>query len=272
MSFWASAIRVPGSEEHIIALNTGLPQFLSRFSRILTRLAVLVPMDKFERIDFEDPDWVDHYAELARVALAAPENEYVGKNFIAAIGGYFGIDFGVKYNHKEFFGADLMISEAKTVSSEVFILAHEYAHILDGHSIKQWQTLGIVRAVKKVEAGTFPKEVEFAADMVAAQILLAPLRNLPDAAPQMHREMLADSLLGGIVHVFTCATIVEYFQDRLDRKPTVPSYHPSTSERLSLLVELLHKASFGRLPHNIARSLALVEVLVDHFEDRCSSS
>ena len=272
MSFWASAIRVPGSEEYIIAFNAGLPQFLSRFSRILTRLAVLVPMKDVERLKFGSSESADHYAGLARAALRAPENEYVGKNFVGAIGDYFGFDFGMKYNHKEFFGADLMISEAKTISSEVFILAHEYAHILDDHAIKQWQPLGIVRAVKKVEAGTFPKEVEFAADMVAAQILLAPLRNLPDSAPQQHREMLADSLLRGMVHVFTCATLVEYFQDRLDRKPSVPSYHPSTSERLSLLVDLLDKASFGRLPHNIARSLALAEALVDHFEDRYSSS
>lgn len=267
VAFGASAVRVPDTSDYIITMNAGLPQLLSRFSRIFTRLGALVPVEKFERIDFAASEWRDQYGALAREALAARGNEYVLRNFAGAVGDYFGVDLGVKYDHTEFFGPDLMISEAKTISSEVFIIAHEYAHILDGHHVNGWRELGIVKLAKTVQVGAFAKEVEFAADVVAARILLTPLRNLAASAPQERREMMADSLLGGMVHFFTTAKVVEFMQVLLSRRPAYASYHPPIDERITLLADLLSGASYGRLPHNIGRSFALAGVLIEGFQN-----
>ncbi|MEH1833142.1 MAG: hypothetical protein V7L29_13960 [Nostoc sp.] len=224
-NFNASAIKVPDSDEHIILFNVGMPFFLARIARILMRLQALVPIEKYVKINFQSNDWEQAYRDLVISVLEDCEYVYLTQMLIASVFEYYGIKSDFFYDHEIFDSGERIIAEMLAISAEVFVVGHEFGHIIDGH-LDELQNLRGVVPDKNIEMISRSHSQEYIADIVGNGVVTTVSASLEGP--------LQDYFLQGAQFFFYCNFILESFTKFLTPEISFPDTHPSTVERMRM--------------------------------------
>ena len=234
----AAAIRVPKTDEYVIVMNEGMPRFLARMARIILRADAAISLEGFERLNLRAEGWEDGFRDLVKEAIFEDEHDYLIDHTVAAVCDYFGISIGLAYDHDVYRSFDRLMAEIVTTGAEVFVIAHEYSHVLNGHLVS-WTAETLTMLDDEVEVGDRAPGIEHHAD-ISAMTAILHAGNLDP----IELGFLADSnifsyyLERGPQHFFICADILEKSAKLLFG--TVPNHgtHPPGHERFEILREL----------------------------------
>jgi len=263
----ACAIRVPGESEYVIAINDGLPNFLARIARVIVRLITINSSREPEPFRLDDPDSEKKYFAGLMEVLASSDSQYVVENFVAAVGEYLGVNTGAVYNHIELNGMDRIFSETMTVGSEVFVIAHEINHIVDGHLI-EWRTIANgLAGVESIEVGAWSHSMEMAADVAGlSTVFVAAARGIGNS-PGMDGGFYEAWLQKGPQHFLFCAMVVEFLLEQANGAQRISETHPPTNERQRFLLNTIGRRSES-FQYGYQQYLMIVKALMYVASDR----
>ncbi|WP_420386277.1 hypothetical protein [Roseivirga sp.] len=267
-SFNASAIRVGKGEDYIVILNRNVPQFLSRMARIIVKAETSVTPESLKKLNTETDEWKEQYDTMVQDVLKSKQNEYLLDSFLAAIFDYYNIESNFEYEVEKFAGPERILSEIMTIGAEVFIIGHEYNHILDGH-LMNWETSNALPQGIKMDFGKRDHMMEFAADIAGIGNLIVSFGS--HAHPFLPNEDYERWLLNGIQLFFSSAQIIEDFNEAFDVSTTVEDTHPPSSDRFSLLYHQLKEMN-SRYESTYFRLQCVIENLVEHSIHRYNNS
>lgn len=130
-SFNASAITLPNSDWSLVLVNSGLPKLINRLSRILMAAFFSLKLEDIPEV-FEMPNWELVIKEQIDESLEKSENKYIVESLLAAISDYLNTDCKYIFDIENFYGEIMIPAGMLTTACEIFVLGHEYGHIING--------------------------------------------------------------------------------------------------------------------------------------------
>ncbi len=230
----ASAIRVPKSDVYVVVMNEGVPRILARLARIICDVFASASHDVVSTGDSYNENPEKNYAEIVYRILEKPESKYLIDNFEIAIAHYFGFKRNDKYQHKLFKGPARMLSESITIGSEVFIFAHELAHILEPNKPEEIISNCLPDSTE-IDIISRSQAIELSADVSALACMRQWLRPTVDDDKQdiePMNELLTHWTSMGPIHFFSTAIAIEIFQRDLNATSELSDTHPKSRDRL----------------------------------------
>jgi hypothetical protein len=162
----ARTVLIPESTEHLVLFDSGLFTFFFLFSKAIAQA--------FPTVD-------DGNGKLKTDLSTEAIKNHVGKNpdvgtrFIQAVGGYL---MGRPSSAPQYFASTLhnLISDYFINSLELFILGHEYGHVVAGHLSSDTPTAAMIpSSSNSPEALEFSWNQEYEADLYGAVLSIAAM-------------------------------------------------------------------------------------------------
>lgn len=273
-SFNAFAIGGDNYSDHAIVFHAGLLRFVARVSRIVNKLMYAVPVDQHDRIDWHSTSWPKEYESLVVQTLATPVGQRLCQQYIATVDAYFLYDGPYDFD-AQFFYNDISWTSSTHMAfgAEVFIMGHEYAHIIN-QDFKKLKT-----AREKVQGVEIQKYnpnhgMEHAADLLGATFAsnAIGMELERSGVPEDYQTYLKQFYLLGIPLTFACARAVDQYASFFKEKDTVYDTHPNPNSRNRITNGLLADLVGGDIDQfieKLARTIAPIERAAStHFRNR----
>jgi hypothetical protein len=251
-SFNAFALGGPGYNDHVIVFHSGLIRFVARISRILNKMMWILPRDQHDAIDWRSENWTKQYEDLVRETLNGSVGKKISEQFISVVDEYFLFSGPFEFDLEFFQDESWEMSINMAVGCEIFVMCHEYAHILNGDFEK---LRPIKQKHRKVDVQRYnpSHDMEHKADIVSASIVMQAIHKfvLPPEGelPDEIRSFLEQYYLLGIDLFFVCAMLIESFGKLYDVPDVIRDSHPDPSLRAAIVQRAIQEnAGPGLLP------------------------
>ena len=249
----ARTVLIPGSTEHLVLFDRGLFTFALLLAKAIAQA--------FPIRDGQDDQII---VDLSREAIAGhiAQNPNVSTRFIQALGGYI---MGRPSKAPQYFATPFYnyISEFMISSLELFILGHEYGHVVAGHLTAEAPTAALLPdAADSAEAVEYSWKQEYEADFYGEVLsIVAMNKRFKDASDAIKFKYAGSELFFGAVDTVDRAiSTIAYGHDKSRRVSF--SHPPSSQRRLNIRQSL---PEIMRSEH-VASAVEMGEILEDAME------
>lgn len=253
----ARTILIPGSTDHLVLFDRGLFTFALLLAKVIAQAFPTEegPGDRI-RVD------------LSREAVAGhiAQNPEVRTRFIQALGGYI---MGRPSRAPQYFATPFhsYISQFMISSLELFILGHEYGHVVAGHLSAEAPTAALLPdAADSAEAIEYSWKQEYEADFYGAVLSIVAMTkrfedHFKDASDAIKfRYTGSEIFFGAVETVDRAVSTIAYGHDKHRR---VSFSHPPSSQRRRNIRQALPEIM--RSEH-VALAVQMGEILEDTME------
>jgi hypothetical protein len=220
----ARTVLIPGSTEHLVLFDHGLFVFALLLAKAIAQA--------FPIRDGQNGQGDQIILDLSREAIVGniTENPAVSRRFIQALSGYI---MGRPSNAPQYFTTPFYthISQFMINSLELFILGHEYGHVIAGHLSAETPTAALLPdAANSAEAVEYSWKQEYEADFYGEVLsIVAMNEKFKDAGDAMKFKYAGSELFFGAVDAVDRAiSTIAYGHDRSRRASFT---HPPSSQR-----------------------------------------
>lgn len=222
----AMAIAVPGTSDHVVVFQQGLPLFLNRMSKLAVSVEYAIPPETYEALPFADDNWQPQYRQC--IAAALKKETHLGKRLLELlVVTIFDSNPNLATPHHVNASSSL-VRAALLGSMEMFIIGHELGHVSLGHLERSAKRSAISIGVDNFEVISPEYAQEIEADAFGYVISDA---SAFDQTNNSESDLFEHWMLAAPDFFFSCIAILERFMSVCGVDWSTADSHPDTKVR-----------------------------------------